>query len=187
LEAKSEMTSFWPAGTYNIVEEYAADAGSNQRILDAINDSQGRFVAAYFGHGASKYWNGDPPPIILRANDIPGDFSNSTYFPIVTAATCVNGYYLEADANNECMAEALVESASKGAIAVIAGTSLSQNDVAKDITVGFYRSLLSGGARTLGDAMLGAYLYAWSEKNWTTASELTFYQIFGDPGLIVNP
>ncbi len=102
------------------------------------------------------------------------------------ATTCVNSYYIFPDSAKECLAEVLVEHPTHGAIACIAGGALSQDDSASHISIGFHDALIDGGVRTLGEAMSGGHLRAFA-MGFDASLELTFYQIFGDPGLIVNP
>ena len=84
------------------------------------------------------------------------------------------------------MAEVFLKRPDHGAIGFIAGTALSQDASASEIAHGFYYGLLNQQAETLGDAMMQGYLSAFA-MGFETAPELQFYQIFGDPGLIVNP
>jgi hypothetical protein len=164
----------------DITKEYGAGA-DNTGILNALNDAQGRYLCAYFGHGAHIFWDS----FSLLATTHAGNLTNSR-LPIFTATTCWNGYYLFPNAASECLAEVFLQLPDHGAIGFIAGTALSQDAAASEIALGFYDGLLNQQVRTLGDAMLEGYLQAFA-LGFDTAPELQFYQIFGDPGLIVNP
>ena len=155
---------------------------SSTGVLNAINDAQGRYTAAYFGYGSHFVWN-NSPPLMDKAN-----VSNlvNGRLPIMTATTCINGYYIFPGSGQESLAEELMERPSFGAIAVLAGTALSQDQAASSIAVHFYDALIEDGVRTVGEAMLAGYLGAFG-AGFDTSNELVFYQIFGDPGLIVNP
>lgn len=169
-------------GSFTSIQKvYAPSGGTKTGVLNAINDAQGRFCAAYFGHGAHFFWN---TPELLSTSDL-GSFAN-TRLPIFTATTCINGYYLFPDAAQECLAEELLELPGVGGIGVLAGTALSQDAAAGTIALGFYESLLVDEVRTLGEALLGGYLEAFS-NGFETSEELAFYFIFGDPGLVANP
>ena len=138
----------------SIQKEYAASGATGAGVLSAINDAQGRFCAAYFGHGAHFFWNAPPPPppplneSLLSVSAL-GSFAN-VRLPIFTATTCINGYYLLPDSAKECLAEALLEAPSVGGIGVLAGTALSQDAAAGTIALGFYEALLVDEVRTLG-------------------------------------
>jgi len=164
----------------DITKEYGAGA-DNAGILNALNDAQGRYLCAYFGHGAHIFWDS----FSLLATTHAGNLTNSR-LPIFTATTCINGYYLFPNAASECLAEVFLKLPDHGAIGFIAGTALSQDAAASQIALGFYDGLLDQQVRTLGEAMMDGYLQAFSQ-GFDTAPELQFYQIFGDPGLIVNP
>ena len=173
------LANGFSAGAIN--KQYWGQGASNAGVLNAINLGDGRFIAAYLGHGAHYFWNF---PFLLSTGDA-GNLTN-TRWPIFTAITCVNGYYIEPNAGDECLAEVLLELPNHGGIAAIAGTALSQDAAASAISVGFHDALVAQKVRTLGEAMAGGYLRAF-RMGFDTSLELTFYQIFGDPGLVVNP
>ena len=164
----------------DITKEYGAGA-DNSGILNALNDAEGRFLCAYFGHGTHNFWDS---PSLLSTTHV-GSLTN-TKLPIITATSCWNGYYLHPNSASECMAEVFLKRPDHGAIGFIAGTALSQDASASEIALGFYDGLLNQQVETLGDAMMQGYLSAFA-MGFETAPELQFYQIFGDPGLIVNP
>ncbi len=179
----------------SVNKQYHGQGGSLAGVLGAINDAQGRYAAAYFGHGSHFVWNNsetiyNPPddpvtiPSYLSTTNL-GDLVNGR-LPIVTATTCINGMYTLAEPGEESLAEGLLERPSHGAVAVIAGTALSQDQAASSIAVHFYDALVQDKVHTLGEAMMAGYLGAFG-AGFKTAHELVFYQIFGDPGLIVNP
>ena len=159
------------------------DCDCNTTLLNAINLG-GRFFVGYWGHGAANRW--DTPSgggaNLLHETDVP-TLSNS-FWPIFTVYTCQNGFYL--NPYQDSLAELLVERASHGGIAMIAPTGLSQAGLADFMSDGFYESLIDNETMRLGDAMLDSYLNLWIEKG-NSSTELLFYQIFGDPSLIVNP
>lgn len=158
-------------------------AATKTSVLDAINDPAGHFVFGYFGHGPFPAW--DFGPFLLETSDIPALPVNSDHdYPIFTATTSLSGYYLEPAPSLEALAEVLLLTAGRGGIAVVAGTAPSPPGFSDPIANGFYDSLFRGARETLGETMLDAYLHAFAIG--ATAPELVFYQLFGDPGLIVN-
>ena len=172
------------AGGVNVLTKaYMDDAAYNttNKMRTAITNTinSGVLAVSYFGHGA---------------NDFQGYYSffdtndaaklNNSVWPVVTAITCENGDF--DDPLKECLGERLLERANRGAIAVAAAAAPSIQDAAEYFADGFYEALVNTNQyHRLGDIMSAAHLNLWSL--YPTASELYFYSLLGDPGLVVNP
>lgn len=159
------------------------DCNCNSTLLSAIN-TEGRFFVSYYGHGAANLW--DTPSSgtvnLLDSHDVP--LLNNSFWPIFTVFTCQNGYYL--NPAQDCLMELLVERPSSGGIAAVASTGLAQTLLSDEVSEGFYHALLNDQVPHLGDALMAGQYELWSTYG-SSPRELLMYQIFGDPGLIVNP
>jgi hypothetical protein len=107
---------------------------------------------------------------------------NNAYYPIVSMLTCVNGSFHGIGVR--CMAEAFLESR-HGAAACIAASGLSTLFGSQKLIHGFYGALLTERRKRIGDAMLPAYSALYTGSGNTR--ELLFFELFGDPAMIVNP
>jgi hypothetical protein len=108
----------------------------------------------------------------------------NSVFPIFTILTCRNGAFNDPMA--ECLAETLVERANRGAVAVTAASTLSIEGAAEVFANGFYEALVKTNEyRRIGDIMKAGFTNLWQQA--PLSSELLFYEVFGDPALVVNP
>lgn len=160
---------------------YSCDC--NSTLLSSIHD-EGRFFVSYYGHGAANLWDKPWPGArnLLHTDDV-ALLSNS-FWPIFTVFTCQNGYYL--NPAQDSLMELLVERPSGGGIAAVAPTGLAQTLLSNQVSEGFYDALLNQQVLRLGEALMAGQLKLWSTYG-SGPRELLMYQIFGDPGLVVNP
>jgi hypothetical protein len=100
--------------------------------------------------------------------------------------TCLNGAFHMSTSNNnvECLAKVMLRS-THGAVACIAASGLGTLYGGENLAAGFYDAVLTQKKQRIGDAMLPAYtaLYAGSGDT----SELMFYELMGDPAMVINP
>ncbi len=146
-------------------------------ITTTINT--GIYVVSYFGHGSEILWN---ELNIFNTNDA-SQLLNTVY-PLFTALTCLNGRFY--DQQKGCLAEALVIRAGRGSVGCVAATSLSIETYAEVFANGFYEALVNTQQYTrVGDVMSRGLLKLWAFS--PAAEELLFYNLFGDPALVVKP
>jgi len=137
------------------------------RIIESIN--QGPLVINYFGHGSVDVWTSDG---LLRSVDA-GALTNTGRLSFFAAMECLNGYY--ADPNFVCLASALLQTTSGGAIAVSASTGYTVPPSQWVLDQELYRQLFSG--QTLGEAMMAAKAASQDPDVRRT------WALFGDPTL----
>jgi hypothetical protein len=146
-------------------------------ISNTINS--GVYVVSYFGHGAVDLWADES---IFNSNDVAR--LNNSILPLFTVLTCRNGDFDEPGV--VCMAEQLVAKPNRGAIAAIAANALSIEEAAEVFANGFYEALMkTNDYRRVGDVMNAGLLKLWTAS--PSSTELLFYEVFGDPSLVVNP
>ncbi len=159
------------------------DCNCNPQIRSAID--AGRFTVSYMGHGAADRWDASSANTssnLFMVSDV-ASLSN-TFYPIVCVFTCQNGYYLSP--TQISLAQAFLQTAAKGASALVAPTALSQAIASDRVAEGFYEALAADEVRSLGEAMMNGQLKLFSTFG-SSPTELLMYQVFGDPGMVVNP
>lgn len=145
-------------------------------VLSAIND--GRFLVNYFGHGMTYYWSGTPS--LLTVALVTNSLSNTDY-PIVSMLTCLNGAFQDPSL---CLAEALLQG-THGASACVAASGLTSLGAGTSVAHGFYQAVRGTKKKRIGDAMEAAYNNLFLMNGNTR--EALFFELFGDPAMVVNP
>jgi hypothetical protein len=159
-----------------VKKEYKATFGSSDGVVSEIND--GKLFVNYFGHGGAGFWSSTPSLLTLASvtNSL-----NNTYYPIVTMLTCLNGAYQDPAL---CLVEAFLQGP-HGASACVADSGLTSLIASQDLAQGFYQALRDPKKKRIGDAMEAAYKNLFLMHNNTR--EALFYELFGDPAMLVNP
>jgi hypothetical protein len=142
-----------------------------------IAQNFGRRLVAYVGHGAVDAWSASPT--IFSTNNA-ATLANTTY-PVVTIFSCNNGSFVDRQTN--CLSEVLLEGP-RGAASVFTPTALSVQQFSDRIASGFMTAWTVQKRRYLGDIAHAGFLNLWAFN--PNVSELSTYQILGDPGLLVN-
>lgn len=143
-----------------------------RQTINGFLNSGGQYLH-YMGHGSVEQWAAEN---IWSVADVTN--AVNTVFPVFTVFTCQSGAFHEPD--DTCLAEAVLSASGAGS-ACVAPTALSIQDNAEDLADGFYGSVASNNAATLGEAMQGAFLSLWNHSPY--ARELRIYTVFGDPAL----
>ena len=146
-------------------------------ITNTINS--GVLAVSYFGHGFSDFWSST---MIFETNDVPK--LNNSVWPVFTMVTCENGDF--DDPFKECIGEALLERANRGAIVSAAAGALSIPGAADVFANGFSTALVTSNSyKRVGDMFNKGLLDLWTFA--PTASELLFYNLMGDPATRIHP
>lgn len=169
-------TRFDPAG-FRTVDIYGDNLNAHSQVIQGINSNM--FVVNYFGHGDHVQWASN---VLLRVSDAAG-LTNSV-FPIMSMMTCLNGSFQ--GSKDRCLVSAFLAATNHGASACVAASGLASLIAAEPFMDGFYRTLLGDRCRRIGDSLLPAYS-SMSTNTGFNASELQFFELFGDPAMIVNP
>jgi len=112
------------------------------------------------------------------ADDLP-QLTNSGSLPVMTAMTCDTGNF--SNPFSAVLSEALMLKNNGGVAAVWAPTTLSDNGQAKILDREFYSAFISGGKRSLGEAVLQAL--SEYKKKGSMPFMIDIYNILGDPAL----
>ncbi|HMP90650.1 MAG TPA: C25 family cysteine peptidase [Kiritimatiellia bacterium] len=158
-----------------LIQQASLPSATQTQIVSLINSSGNRLIT-YVGHGALNQWSSAN---LLNVTNM-STLSNTTY-PLVAIFSCQNGSFVERLTN--CLSEAFIE-VHRGAASVFSPTALSVQLYADYVAQGFANSLASRQRRYLGDVAFEAAENLFNFNPFV--SELSTYQILGDPGLIVN-
>ena len=163
--------SFW------VSTAYQPDPGVDSNyIISEINN--GNFLVNYFGHGDSTEW---ATPVLFSVSNISS--LNNTNYPLISMLTCLNGAF-QNTSDSRCMAEAFLES-THGASACMAASGLSTLIGSEYLSHGFYGAMFGDRKKRIGDTLLPAYSALYLGNGNTR--ELLFFELFGDPAMIINP
>ena len=184
FEATSDdlVKSYIPSN-YEAIKVYLSDFAdpgqSKARIVEAIN--QGAVIVSYVGHAALNVWAKEG---VFSSDDIAA-LRNESKLPFVVTMTCLDGYFHHPQA--DCLAERLLLTEGKGAMAVFAPTSESLPSHQDVMVKALFQALFANGAPTLGEAVMRAKR---TLPNGGRGYEdlIETYILFGDPALrLVQP
>ncbi|MFQ5816077.1 MAG: C25 family cysteine peptidase, partial [Candidatus Hydrothermarchaeaceae archaeon] len=158
------------------LKEYPDASVLNGELIDEING--GTLLVNYAGHGAEDFWADEE---ILGAWDI-DSLGNGPRYPLVAAMTCLNGYFVEAFQGWDSLAEVLMKSADKGAVAMFSSTGMTAPGEQALLDGGLFEALFERGDRRLGEAV------GYGKRNLLANSEdgeevVRSFMLFGDPAM----
>lgn len=148
-------------------------------VINGANTNGPVFSVSYFGHGWFNDW------AVGFNNSHVATLNNSGSHPLFTVWTCANGAF--ANPTNQSMSERLLERPfNRGASAVLSASALSVNEAARRFAQGFFESFTNAPPRhRLGAAIDAGSLNLFSFS--TNSEELLFYNLFGDPAMVIKP
>lgn len=156
---------------------YGDHVNAHSNVIQGINSN--KFIVNYFGHGDHVQWASN---VLFRVSDVAG-LTNSV-FPVVSMMTCLNGSFQ--GSRDRCLVSSFLAATNHGASACVAASGLASLLAAEPFMDGFYKTMLGDRCRRIGDSLLPAYS-AMSTNTGFNASELQFFELFGDPAMIINP
>jgi hypothetical protein len=176
-----DVAALIPDGMNSPFIEYLADypnpAVLKATIKDKVNN-EGTLIVNYGGHGSVQIWTLDP---IFDVGDV-SDLTNANKLPFFVSMTCLTGFfgYPEVDALSVSLAEVLVRSANKGAVAAFMSTGMTQPEGQRILDVALFEAIFKQDHRALGPAISAA-------KQTLLANGAEFedvsktFLLFGDP------
>ena len=185
FRARSEslrQTWFVPAGMSSVTAYRDERSAAQVRSTLLAQMNAGVRFLNYIGHGLQAR---------LGANENLFSYAdavglNNPVRPIVPIFACQSGQFQGAnfDPTVESLGEGLVEQV-HGAVACIAATTEALEIISAEIAHGFYEAALDHRTARLGDALRAGFqrLHVFNYSS----PELLFYNLFGDPALVINP
>ena len=148
-------------------------AATRDAILQSFDD--GASLVSYMGHGGIHLWADEN---FFNVRDV-ASLAPQTQQPLVLTMNCLNGYFHFPYFNS--LAEELVKTSDKGAIAAFSPSGLSLNGPADLFHQALLEELFNGAHPRLGDAVLAAQ-EAYAETG-AFPELLSIYHLLGDPAL----
>jgi hypothetical protein len=180
----NDVAALIPAGMNSAFTEYLADYASNATLLNtAIKDKikDGTLIVNYSGHGALQNW---AFPLVFHVDDVAAldNGIGAPKYPFIVSMTCLNGHfgYPETGASSVSLAEVLMRSANKGAVAAFMSTGMTQPEGQRILDTSLFEAIFKQDIRALGPAISSA-------KQTLLANGAEFedvskaFLLFGDP------
>jgi hypothetical protein len=142
-------------------------------IIGMVN--QGAGLINYAGYGNLDAWGAEA---ILQNSDV-RLLLNSDWLPILTTFSSLNGLFNHP--TTDSLAETLLWNRSGGIVAAVAPSGRTLSWQQTPVSDGFFRVMLSGEAKTVGDALLQAKLLALREPYLQDV--VHSFNLLGDPAL----
>ena len=159
---------------------------ARQAVIAAINN--GRFLVNYIGHAANSQWAGydNFAPYsgpLLAIEDVEG-LTNANNYPIISAMTCWEGYYINPHAvgsNYEALSEVITRAEGKGAVATWSPTGMSVATGHDIINRAFFDAIFYKVLPTIGQATQRSVLDLWATGTYLDLVDT--FLLFGDPAM----
>ena len=176
----NDVAALIPTSMNSAFTEYVADypdpADLTATIKNKIN-KYGTLIVNYGGHGSVQIWTLDP---IFDVGDVAG-LTNTNKLPFFVSMTCLTGFFGYPEAwDYPSLAEVLMRSANKGAIAAFMSTGMTQPEGQRILDTSLFDAIFKQDIRTLGPAISAA-------KQTLLANGAEFkdvsktFLLFGDP------
>jgi hypothetical protein len=148
-----DVAALIPDGMNSPFIEYLADypdpADLKATIKDKINN-EGTLIVNYGGHGSVQIWTLDP---IFDVGDV-ADLTNANKLPFFVSMTCLTGFFGYPEAMNyPSLAEVLMRTANKGAVAAFMSTGMTQPEGQRILDVALFDAIFKQDKRALGAAI----------------------------------
>ncbi|MCD6326462.1 hypothetical protein J7M28_02760 [bacterium] len=157
--------------------DYSSGADAKPDIISAVSD--GCLILCYAGHGMINKWAEN----MLKTRDI-ASMSNGDKLPFAMMLNCLNGYFPDWTYTS-CMGEVLVNSASKGALACWAPTSVDAPSNHRILAEEFFESVFYDHNCYLGAATTVAKVRAYARAGYSSSfyDIVETFELFGNPAI----
>jgi hypothetical protein len=172
--ARLFLDSFHEGIRSQLISPSPGDSQASAQVIRSL--SSGPLLAAYFGHGSLTMWGKDR---LFTVEDVP-KLENTGRFTVVLNLTCLTGFFTHP--KTESLAEALLFQPGKGAVAVLAPSSLTLPGDQSFLTEPFVKELVNHPEYTLGELHLAARRLIPADQPGQRDVMQTF-MLFGDPAL----
>ena len=176
FEAQAEEIASELLAGHEVKKIYLRELGAAPARASVIAAfDQGASVMSYLGHGGIHLWASEG----VFDNDAVSSLNVQPLQPLLLTMNCLNGYFHFPYFDS--LAEKLLKSKERGAVAAFSPTGLSQSAAAQRYHKAILKEILSGAHARLGDAVAAAQA-AYLESG-DSAELLGIYHLLGDPAL----
>ncbi len=174
-----QLISSLPSG-YTAERVYFSQAqqGEDDQLHQAVIEAFNRGVALvnYIGHGSLDVWGEEQALTVKNAADL----KNGDRLPILTAYTCLNGFFHHPQATS--LAEALLWQQDGGIVGAVVPSGRSLTSQQAPLAQAFYTVLFSPDVSTLGEALQRAQETILPHGT-TPLEVIETFNLLGDPAL----
>lgn len=169
-------------GGFQGVDEFfqGEDTATAANISDAVNE--GRSWMAYFGHGSGTSWGSTNDTFNVASVE---KLKNGSKLPVLIDVACMNGAWTRI---TKCFGRAWSNHQNGGTAGYYGGSvNISWHPPAV-MSVGIAKAHFEKRVTTLGGSTLAGQLYLFEQMGTgdDTLENLKWYNLFGDPSLIVR-
>ena len=175
LPTSTETRRFFASG-YDRERDLSAD------IATAIDS--GALSINFTGHGNIDLWSPWPGGGRIFDNDDIARLSNGPRQPLLTAATCMNGF-IDNPVKPISMSELWLTHPSGGGIAAWAPSGFTNLGPQRTLLETLYDGLFDGRGRTIGELTTTARAAAWAESR-TAGDVIRQFVLVGDPATVIS-
>ena len=174
------------AGTYSSVDSFfqGEKTATAANILEALK--AGRSWISYFGHGSGTSWGSVNDKFSVSTV---AEVENSGKLPVLIDVACLNASWMNIP---KCFGKAWMTQSNAqgptGAVAYYGGSvSISWHPPAV-MSVGIAKRHFENSVRTVGSSVMAGQLYLLEQMGTSSATtdNLKWYNLFGDPSLVVK-
>jgi hypothetical protein len=168
----NENASLLAPSPYQISRSYATTQGI-----------EGALIINYAGHGYLNTWYMNDGTQDMDA--ILAYLNTADTLPVFVNMTCLNGYFIDKLGNPRSLAETLLTTADRGAIASLSSTGSTVPSGQRLLDYGLFEAIFTKEYRDLGAAI--SYAKAYLLANSTTQQDVAnTFLLFGDPAMEVK-
>ena len=168
---------------YQVDRIYRHDFGTDEACaLEVVSSfNNGYLLVNYAGDGWISTWDHTMSTAHIELMD------NAERLPIVLSMACMTGWFdntteVDADGSYDCLAEQLVNSPSRGAVACLAAPRASDGGIFRTITKKLYQAIFEENCIFIGEMMAVAKLLHLEDEG--DVAYARHFNLFGDPTLI---
>jgi len=160
------------------LDDYLAPGDLTEDIKERINE--GALIVHYSGHASTQIWAGEN---VFDNTDV-SDLTNGEKLPFFVSMSCLSGYFGYPDAwDFPSLAEALVRSEGKGAVAAFMPTGMSTPDGQHILDGALFDAIFTRDIRALGRAISLAKQTLLANGGSTYEEAADTFLLFGDPAM----
>ncbi|MGD2187352.1 MAG: C25 family cysteine peptidase, partial [Desulfobacterales bacterium] len=163
--------------------DYLSPANLTNDIKAQIN--AGALIVNYSGHGSFQRWAGEG---IFQNSDV-ADLTNAGKYPFVVNMSCLTGYFgflSKTTGPEPSLAEALLKADSKGAIAALMPTAMTEPEGQHILDTALFEAIFSKEIRRLGPAISDAKQTLLANGGTAVEEISETFLLFGDPALTLK-
>ncbi|GAG43571.1 unnamed protein product, partial [marine sediment metagenome] len=163
------------------LNDYLVAADLTAEIKTKIN--AGSLMVNYSGHGAVQIWANES---IFENTDI-ATLTNDGMYPFFISMSCLTGHFIYPETwGYPSMAEVLLRSANKGAVAALMPTAMTTTAGQHILNTALFEAIFTEDIRALGPAVAAAKQTLLANGASAYQEDSETFLLFGDPAMVLK-